>query len=263
MKAFFYLLKVSLEKTFKELKRYRFNTISRFLLFYVLFMAMFSGVKGFGTSLGLSNVEMGDNLEGFIVGYFLWTVMFISFVDIAYNIIDDANKGTLEQLNMSNIDLSQILVVRSLANLLINVLFSIVLLFVIMYSTDYWLEIKMFSTIVPIFIGIFSILGLGLICGGLALIFKKVQSLLNLAQFFLIALVTGFPKSKIVSGLIPFNAAAEKVHLTMTRGHTITDFSVLDYGIIIGNSILYFTIGLFVFNKCVKVAKKKGLLGQY
>lgn len=263
MKKSFYLLKVSLEKTFKELKRYRFNTISRFLLFYVLFMAMFSGVKGFGTSLGLSDVDMGNNLEGFIVGYFLWTVMFISFVDIAYNVIDDANKGTLEQLNMSNIDLSQILVVRSLANLLINVLFSIILLFVIMYSTDHWLEIKMFSTIVPIFIGIFSILGLGLICGGLALIFKKVQSLLNLAQFFLIALVTGFPKNKIVLGFIPFNAAAEKVYLTMTRGYTITDFSILDYGIIIGNSILYFIIGLFVFNKCVKVAKKKGLLGQY
>ena len=38
----------------------------------------------------------------------------MSFADIAYNVIDDAIKGVLEQLNMSNINLSQILVVRSM-----------------------------------------------------------------------------------------------------------------------------------------------------
>ncbi|MBW4829351.1 MAG: hypothetical protein KZY61_10395 [Clostridiaceae bacterium] len=263
MKKFYYLFKVSVEKIFKELKRYKFNTISDLILFYVLFMAMFLGIQGFGTSLGVSSADMGDSLEGFIIGYFLWTVMIMSFVDIAYNVIDDANKGTLEQLNMSNINLSQILVVRSMANLLVNVLLSIVLLFIIMYTTNKWIELKILSIVIPIFIGIFSILGIGLICGGLALIFKKIQSLLNLAQFFLIGLVTVFPKSKFISGLIPFNYVAGKIFFIVLGGNSFVDLSVLDYGIMIGNSIFYFAIGLLVFNQCVKIAKKKGLLGQY
>lgn len=263
MKKFYYLFKVSLEKTFKELKRYKFNTISNVLFFYVLFMGMFLGMQGFGASLGVSSADMADSLEGFIIGYFLWTIIIMSFADIAYNVIDDANKGVLEQLNMSNINLSQILVVRSMANLLVNLLISIGLLFIIMYTTNNWIELKIFSTIIPICIGIFSIFGIGLICGGLALIFKKIQTLLNLAQFFLIGLVTVFPENKFTSGLIPFNYVAGKIFFIVIGENSFVDLSVLDYGIMIGNSIFYFAIGLLVFNQCVKIAKKKGLLGQY
>ena len=70
MKKYYYLFKVSLERTVKELYRYKFNTISNFLIFYVLFMFMFLGVRQFGISLGVSPIDMGNNLEGFIVGYF-------------------------------------------------------------------------------------------------------------------------------------------------------------------------------------------------
>jgi ABC-2 type transport system permease protein len=226
-------------------------------------MAMFLGIKGFGIQMGASVVSMGDSLEGFIVGYFLWTIMVMAYSDIAYSIINDSSRGTLEQLNMSSISLARILTTRSFSNLLINYLVSIILLFVIMASTGYWLQIKIFSILVPIFIGIFSILGIGLICGGLALIFKKVQSLLSIIQYFLIGLVTINIHSEFVSSILPFRPAAEKVFMTILGGCSLSDFSPLDYGIMIGNSILYFSIGLFVFNQCVKFAKTKGLLGQY
>ena len=118
MKKYYYLFKVSLEKIFKELSRYKFNTITNLLIFYILFMVMFSGIRGFGISLGVSPIAMGDNLEGFIVGYFLWTIIVVAYSDIAYSIVDDANKGTLEQLNMSNISLSKILIVRTISYML-------------------------------------------------------------------------------------------------------------------------------------------------
>ncbi|SHH88726.1 ABC transporter permease [Sporanaerobacter acetigenes] len=263
MKKIHYLFKVSLEKNVKELYRYKFNTISNFLILYILFMVMFSGLKSFGMSLGVSPLDMGENLEGFIVGYFLWTIIMVAYSDIAFSIIDDASKGTLEQLNMSNINLSQILIVRSISNLLIETIFSIFLLLIIMKTTGHWLEINVLSILIPIFIGVFSILGIGLMCGGLALIFKRVQSLLNIIQYFLIVLVATFPRSRIISGLLPFNYAAGSIFSTMMGGCSFRDFSALDYGIMVGNSLLYFIIGLFVFNQCVKVAKRRGLLGQY
>jgi ABC-2 type transport system permease protein len=256
-------LKVSIEKTSKELSRYKFNTISDILVLYVLFMAMFLGVKSFGISFGISPIDMGDNLEGFIVGYFLWTIMMMAYSDVAYGLMNDANRGTLEQLNMSGIKLSTIVTVRSLADLLINLLISIVLLFIIMVTTNYKLQIKIFSILFPVFIGIFSILGIGLVFGGLALIFKKVQSLLNIVQYFLIALVIIGPENEIIYNLLPFRPAADMVFFSMRRGYSLIDFPIYYYGIMIGNSILYFSIGLLIFNKCVNLAKKKGLLGQY
>lgn len=252
-----------MERTIKELIRYRFNTISDIFLLYILFMAMFLGIRSFGTNMGVSALDMGNNLEGFIVGYFLWTIMMMAYSDAAYSLISDANRGTLEQLNMSSISLSCIITARTISNLLVNLVISIILLFIIMSTTNYWIEVKILSILIPIFLGIFSILGIGLICGGLALIFKKIQSLLNVIQYFLIGIVTINPKSEIISNIIPFRPAANKVFLTMMGGYSFKDFSIYDYGIMIGNSIIYFTIGLVVFNKCVKVAKSKGLLGQY
>lgn len=103
----------------------------------------------------------------------------------------------------------------------------------------------------------------GLFFGGLALIFKQIESLLSVAQYFLISFVVINPDSKILHNLLPFRPAADKVMLSMKKGYGLLDFSLADYAILIGNSVLYFSIGLLVFTQCVKYAKKKGLLGQY
>lgn len=263
MTKYYYLCKVSIERTIKEFIRYRFNAISEVLYLYVLFLAMFLGIKSFGTGFGISPIDMGSNLEGFIVGYFLWTIIVTSYSGIAYGLTNDANRGTLEQLNMSGIKLSTIVTVRSLSDLLINLIVSAVLLFIIIITTNYQFEIKIFSILLPIFIGIFGILGIGLIFGGLALIFKKIQSLLNIVQYFFIAFLMVSPENKIIYNLLPFRPAADIVMLSMRRGFSFIDFSIYDYGIMIGNSVLYFSIGLLAFNRCIKLAKKKGLLGQY
>lgn len=70
MTKYYYLMKVSMERTIKELWRYRFNTISNIVILYVVFMAMFLGVKSFGMNFGVSPIEMGDTLESFVIGYF-------------------------------------------------------------------------------------------------------------------------------------------------------------------------------------------------
>lgn len=265
MSKVLYLFKVSMEKSAIELIRYKFNTISDILSLYALFISMFLGIKIFGTSMNVSSLSLGNTLEGFVVGYFMWTIMMMAYSDTSYSIINDASRGTLEQLSMSNLGLHNILIVRSICNLLVNLLISIVLLFIIMYTTGYWIHIKIVSILIPIFIGIFSILGIGLIFGGLALIFKKIQSILNIVQYFLIALLLPLPASfnPIISSLIPFKPCSEMVFGTMINGASFTEFSLFDYRIMIGNSIVYFGIGLLIFNYCSKLAKRKGVLGQY
>lgn len=254
-----------MEKSIIELIRYKFNTISDILSLYALFISMFLGIKIFGTSMNVASLSLGNTLEGFVVGYFMWTIMMMAYSDTSYSIINDASRGTLEQLSMSNLGLHNILIVRSICNLFANLLISIVLLFIIMYTTGYWIHIKIVSILIPIFIGIFSILGIGLIFGGLALIFKKIQSILNIVQYFLIALLLPLPDSfnPIISILIPFKPCSKMVFKTMLEGKSFIEFSMIDYGLMIVNSIIYFVIGLLIFNYCSKLAKRKGVLGQY
>lgn len=254
-----------MEKTVKELARYKFNTFSDILSSYILFLAMFVGIKVFGQSMKVSSLDFGNTIEGFIVGYFIWNIMMLAYSDTANNIVGDANRGTLEQLNMSSIGLSSILVVRSLCNIVISVLISFILLFLIMFTTKYWLNISFCSIFIPIFIGVFSILGISLIFGGLALIFKSIKSLLNIIQYFLIGLVLPLPENinGILSILLPFRPSIEAVYRIMLYGDSIMNFSPTEFGIMVINAAIYFLIGFLIFEQCCKVAKKRALLGQY
>ncbi len=262
MKKIFYLFKVSIDKSFKELTRYKFNTISDIVGFYFLFIAMFYGMKSVGTHMNAAPVILGETLEGLIVGYFLWTIMVMVYGDTAHSVINDANTGTLEQISMSSLGLDTVLIVRSIANLIINLLVCFIVLFAVMSTTGYWLNINLIALLVLILPGIFSILGIALIAGGLALIFKKIKSLLNIVQFFLIGLVFTASNS-LISVLLPFKPTIWCVYQIVLGGNSLMDFSLYEFGAIILNSAVYFFIGLFVFKQCCKVAKKKGLLGQY
>lgn len=261
----YYLIKVSVEKSFKELIRYKFNTISNILSLYALFIAMFYGLKVFSNYMNVSPIDLGDTIEGFIIGYFLWTIMLMVYENTAYSITKDANTGTLEQINMTDMGFRWILIVRSICDLIINIMISFIILLCILKTTGYHLNINVGPLLLLIVLGIFSMFGIGLVFGGLALIYKKVQSLLNIIQYFFIAILV--PSKSMIGGLgksiIPFRPAIDKVYDITIGGQNLYDYPISDYIILIANSAIYFIIGLIVFEQCSKVARKKGLLGQY
>ena len=84
---------------------------------------------------------------------------------------------------MSSLGLHSVVIVRSIANLFLNIIFCFLLLVVIMLTTGYWLNLNLISLVVIILIGIFSIFGISLILGGLAVIFKQINSFLNIIQY--------------------------------------------------------------------------------
>ena len=262
MRRIFYFFKVSFDKSIKDITRYKFNTLMQFGTFYFLFMAMFLGLNFFGQNMDVSPIKLGDTLESFVIGYFMWTVMLIAYSSVAYSISNDASKGTLEQICMSSLGLHSVVIVRSIAELIINLIFCFVILFSIMVTTGYWLNIDVFPLALIIILGIFSIFGLSLIFGGLAIVFKQVNALLNLVQYFLIGFVL-FDMGPIVSAFVPFRPAANIIYRMSINGFNLVDVSLIQYLSLIFNSIFYFIIGLIVFNYCSKIAKKKGLLGQY
>lgn len=260
-----YLIKVSFEKSFKELIRYKFEMISMVAGLYFLFIAMFYGAKTFGTGIGANPLTLDSTLEGFVAGYFLWTIMLMIFFDTSQGVISDANKGTLEQISMSGLGMKKVLIVKSLSNLVINVAMCFIVLFTIMATTGYWLNMQVGQLIIILLLGSFSMIGLSMVFGGLALIFKRIQSFLNIMQYLLIALV--LPGNNAfatwVAALIPFRPTIELFYRVALGNQNLLDFTAMEYGVVILNSVIYFGIGLLVFDLCSRKAKRSGLLGQY
>ena len=81
-------------------------------------------------------------------------------------------------------------------------------------------------------------------------------------QYLLIGLVV-FDLTPLASMLLPFRPAVNMIYDITKGGNNLLSFSLLDYTCLILNSAIYFIIGLLIFNYCSKIAKKKGLLGQY
>lgn len=265
MKAAYYLIRATFGKEFKELIRYKFNTITSIFTLYLLFMVMFLGVEFFGRSMEVTTALLDESLENFVVGYFLWTIMYMAYQDTAYSITNDSSTGTLEQISMSNLGLESVLITRSIANILINMAICFIVLLAIMNSTGYYLKGNLIAIVPPICIGIFSIMGIGLIFGGLALIFKRIKAILNIVQYFLIALVfpTEIGSEALSNLLIPFRPSINNVYSIVLGKISLGDLALTDYLFMIVNSLIYLAIGAFFFKECTKIAKKKGLMGQY
>ncbi|NLC94882.1 MAG: ABC transporter permease [Bacilli bacterium] len=263
MKQLYYIFKVSLDKSFKETIRYRFNFIAEIVTLYIVFMAMFLGLKSFGVYMQVPSVVLDQTLEGFVAGYFVWTIILFSYSDIAYGITRDAMLGTLEQLSMAPIRLYKFLIIRAICNLLINLIASCLILIIIMFSTDYFLSINIIILIIGILGGIFSVFCIGLILGGLALIYKKIQSFLNIIQFVVLGLVIPGSSTSTLSYLIPFRPSILIIYKAMLNNYSLKDLSLQEILYMLLNTIIYLIIGIIIFNRCEKVAKKKGLLGQY
>ncbi len=145
----------------------------------------------------------------------------------------------------------------------IHFLIVIVLLYVSMATAGEWLHVKPGAILPILLLTIGSLIGASFIIAGMAIIFKQIQAFLQILQF-IIAGLTFVPLSAA-----PYMVAAPIVKgVDMTRhimihDYALADFSTGDYAWLIGNTVVYGVIGIFIYIACEKYAMKKGLLGHY
>jgi len=182
------IFKASLYKQLIEKKRYFFNTIANIIVFYIIFIVIFLGFKFFNKTSAITPNNYGNTLEGIIVSYYTWTMIMATYTYSSFNIMDDIKKGTLEQLMITPIKYSRLLTIDNLINILIFSMLSLIILFMLMLTTGHWLNFNLISIIILILIGMISILGIGLLLSGLAIKFKKIESILSAMQFVFLIL---------------------------------------------------------------------------
>lgn len=219
---------------------------------------MFAGIQFFG------NPDTQDlNTQYVIVNYIFWFLAIMVLNNIGWQIINEAMRGTLEQLCMSPMGIWRIMVTRLVASTVINFTILIGLLYVTMMITGQWLNIDV-VTIMPILIlTLMSMFGVGFMIAGISIIFKQVQAFLQVLQFIL-AFLTFIPLSASpLLAYLPFVKGVDLVRSVMIHEASIRNISWVDFAILGWNAIMYVGLGIAFFSYCERIAMKKGLLSQY
>lgn len=253
------LLKSFLKKEYILFKRYLFNSLGGIISVCALFVLIFLGYKG----IAGSTLNYGDNLEGIIIGYVLWFFGLLTYTTISDVIAKEAVSGTLEQLYMSSFSFKTILLMITLSSFLFNLVYIIVILFFSMIITGHFLNIDLVSLMPVIIFTLLCYYGIGLVAGGVTLLFKKASNFLQILQFLIIAFIVAPIKKVPAFILLPGTLGSNMINEIMKNGKHIAEFPIDQIIALSLIGLVYIIIGSLIYKFFEKKAMEQGVLGHY
>ncbi|MEW6032121.1 MAG: ABC transporter permease [Bacillota bacterium] len=247
------------KKTLVEMRRYLFNMVSGLVSMYLIFLLLFFGAK----AVGGSAFQTGGHLEGLIVGYTIWILSLLAYQDLAWQIASDAEIGTLEQLYLSPAGFGWVNASHMAARFVVNMVIISLILFVMMLTTGRWLHLDLISLVPLLVLTVIPCYGLGFLMGGLALVFKRIQSSFQILQFVFVALIAApmsqFPWIKY----LPLAMGNSLLREVMVEGARLWQMSASDLGLATAVGVGYLALGYGGFAYLLNVARDRGLMGHY
>lgn len=241
---------------------YRFNLLMESIMLIFLFL----GITFFVGNGELDPTRLPPSLLGFVVTFYAM----LAISTMAYNLQQEAQQGTLEQWYMSPAPTSIVQFGRTLATFIVTTVTLLPVVIPIMWG--FQIELPWRWAAVPVFlIVLLGVYGFGFFVGGAALLFKQIGPLANMVQNMLLFLNGSFvPVERFPDWL-----AAVAYTLPTSQGIILLRRIILDDESLIVlwrdgsllwltvHSTIYLAIGLIVFSYAERLAKRRGLLGQY
>ena len=256
----FELFVAQLKWSWIQYKRYSHEIFGGVVALTVTFYGLFLSV---GYIAG-GNVRFGDRLDAVIVGYILWSLVIFIMNGINATLQREAQVGTLEQLFISPFNVTKILLLRAVSDLILQSVLITIVLFIIMALTGRWLAFSP-VLILPLISVVLGAYGLAFAIGSLALIFKTVQQIAGILNFSLLFVLTIPTETwtglqRYLGYLIPMTTGAGVMRDLMARQAMLNWVSL---GAAFLNGVAYFAIGLTLFRWSERETKRRGKLGGY
>ena len=252
------LFRANFRKQLIEMKRYAPNTIAVFITLYIIFLGLFFGIQLIG------NPEtQSATIQYTIVSYIFWYLSMMIVNGMGYEIVNETTRGTFEQLGMAPSGIWKILTTRLLAESILHSIMVAIMFYLSMLTSGEWLNVDLISIIPTFILTCISMFGLAFMIAGLTIILKQIHAFLQIFQYALAALAIISSTSAIVHIFLPFTKGLQMIRAIMIDNYHITDFSYVDFVILIANAVLYLGAGLFIYLTCERYERQKGLLGQY
>lgn len=237
--------------------RYAFNTATNLLTIYVFFALLFFGGRA------VAPQAITDSLTGIIVGFFLLLMATVAYSDLSWELIREAQWGTLEQLYMSPLGFRRVVLLKTAVNLLVAFAFGVVLLGLMLLTTGERLALDPL-TVVPLgLLAMGPAVGVGFLLGGLALLFKRVENVFQIVQFAFVGLVAAPVEAYPALKLLPLSLGAALLRSAMGQGVRLWALPTGDLALLVVKSVAYVALGYVVFGRLARRARDGGKLGKY
>jgi ABC-2 type transport system permease protein len=223
-----------------------------------------------GGDLQQETLAGASPLASYLLGYLVWYYATEIIADMTWNLRDELQTGTVEQLFMSPSPAGLLMVGQVLSTLLASAV-RIILIgggLVLLLNIDLPLPPAVIPVFLLIFMGLF---GVGFVMGGATLIYKHIESLGDLLQYMLIFLngvwlpVDAFPGwLATIARFLPTTQGILVLQRVVLEGKSLADVW-LDGSLIwlAIHSTLSFALGWLIFSWCQNIARRRGSLGQY
>jgi ABC-2 type transport system permease protein len=237
--------------------RYAFNTVTNIVTVYAFFAVLFFGGRR------VAPQAITDTLSGIIVGFFLLLMATVAYSDLSWELIREAQWGTLEQLFMSPMGFGRVVLVKTGVNVLIAFAYGTILLALMMATTGEWLALDPLTVIPVGLLSLGSAIGVGFLLGGLALVFKRIENVFQIVQFAFIGLVAAPVEQVPALKLLPLSLGSALLRTAMGEGVGLLALPRADLALLVAKAVVYVAAGYAAFGYAGRVARRRGKLGQY
>jgi len=251
------LVRVVAYKKLLLLRRYPVNTLSQLVTLYLFFAVLFFGGQA------LAGPALADSLSGLIVGYMLWSMAIAAYGGLSWAVMREAQWGTLEQLYMSPYGFGTVMAVRTTVNVVESFVWGALILASMLVTTGETLALDPLTVVPLVVLTLAPVVGIGFVFGGLALVYKRIESMFQLVQFVLIGLIAAPVGLSPVIRYLPMAQGSHLLQRAMGEGVHIWEVPATDLVVLVGTGVGYLFAGYLVFLKASTVARKRGVLGHY
>ncbi len=254
-------LQAELRRELTQMLRYPTELLSEALVTGIIFYGIF-----LGSSYMAGGSILGSRLSEIIVGYALWTLMLGAIGNMGWGISMEAQNGTLEQVCVGPLSLRAIFALRSLANLLYDLLLTAMALLLIIVLTGHRIDFSLLE-IVPFILGIAVSIGIGYLVASVTVLVKRSNQFLNLLQFLLLFLVmTPFTDLKgplrFIAVIVPAGPQMGVLrHLAIGQSRFPGEAMWLLLAVV--NALLWTFAGYVAYGRVHELARSRGSLGHY
>lgn len=245
---------------FKQAKielRYIVNTASQFLTLYIFFAIIFFGGQA------VAGAALSNSLDGIIVGFFLFTLAISAYSGIAHNVTQESQWGTLERLYMSTHGFGRVMIVKATVNVVLTFVWAAILLVAMMVTSGRWLSVDLVTVVSLSTVTLASVVGVGFLFAGVALLYKRLENLIQLIQFSFVGLLGAPVEAYPVLKVLPLTNGSYLLQEAMTQNRAVWELAPVDLLILFGTSSVYFLIGYYVFLRLLRRARDRGLMAHY
>lgn len=222
----------------------------------------FFGLIFYGGEM-VAGQALTDSIEGIVVGYFLWTLAVGAYASTANGIQSEVQWGTLERHFLTPFGFGPVALAKGVATLVRTFLTSTLILVVMLVATGTSLQIPVLTVVVVATLAVTSVLGLGFAAGGVAVLYKRIGSWLNLLQFGLVLLVSAPAFDLPGLQFLPLALGSAMLQRAMVDGTRLWEFAPLDLAILVCVAGGYLALGYAVFTVTTRRARRLGVLGDY